>query len=309
LATYPQAGPDQLQVVEITDIVDGDLSSACKDVHALVHVASPLFSAGDADYIIKTAIKGTENVLGQAIRAGIKKIVLTSSWASLFEPDMIKAFKPNLVDETWWSGVKLEDATSQKRDHNWAYMASKPLAEKVAWDLVEQNSDVDLTCILPPVLYGPFVPNYPHPSDRSKLGSNEWIYHLITGGPDGKKTYPRMSIAHCASIQDVAKAHVTALEVGPLVNEDGTKRKKRLITVAGKPTWLEIIEYLQEVRPELKERMQKEEGGPRFYSCCTVDMKLTKEVVGMGQEDMVPWKEFVLQAVDAVLEWERSVLK
>jgi len=200
----------------------------------------------------------------------------------------------------------MEDATSQKRDSAWGYMASKPLAEKAAWELAE-NSDVDLTSVLPPIIYGPYVPNYPPAKDRSGLGTNEWIYHLITGDADGSKTYPRMGAVHFVSVKDVAKIHVLALESGPIFNEDGVRRRKRLITVGGSVTWPEAAAYLKEARPALRQRLEKDEGGPKHYSCCKVDMKMTKEVVGVGEEDMVPWQECFTETVDCLLKWEQGI--
>lgn len=310
-STYPSFN-DRLEVIEIADILGCNLSDAFKAVHALIHVATPQFFTGDAEYVLKGATEGTEQILTQANDAGIKKIIITGSWASLFEPDLRKAFEPNLVDETWWSSVTMEEATSQKRDHFYAYMVGKPLSEKLAWSIAEQHPDIDLTTILPPIIYGPYVPHYPPAPGRSSLGTNEWIYHLITGSgpPSNAKTYPRMGTAHTVDVRDAAKAHVLALTAPPLLaeNADGSKttRRKRLITIGGTFTWPQAAEHLKVVRPDLKERLEKDESGPRRVSCCTVDTKLTEEVIGMRADEMIPWKKCVEDTVDCLLDWEKA---
>ena len=115
-----------------------------------------------------------------------------------------------------------------------------------------------------------------------------------------------MGCAHFVDVQDVAKAHVLALRTGPLLAEDGTKRRKRLITIGGRFTWPEAAEYLKVVKPELKDTLEKAEKGPKFVSCCEVSMNLTKEVIGMGSEDMKDWKVCLLETVDSLLEWEKT---
>lgn len=57
-----------------------------KDVEYVIHSASPFPSVKpkNADDLIRPAVEGTESILEAAIRQGVKKVVLTSSIASVF---------------------------------------------------------------------------------------------------------------------------------------------------------------------------------------------------------------------------------
>jgi nucleoside-diphosphate-sugar epimerase len=60
---------------------------AFKDVSAVIHSASPLAGrTATLDEILTTAVEGTLNVVRQAQQAGIKRIVVTSSIASVKNP-------------------------------------------------------------------------------------------------------------------------------------------------------------------------------------------------------------------------------
>jgi len=150
------------------------------------------------------------------------------------------------------------------------------------------------------MVYGPYLPGYPPPKSRFSLGTNEYVYHLIRGGPDGSKTYPRMGVTHIVSVQDTARAHVLAIQALPL--PEG--KRKRLIVSSGSFTWPEGAEYLKTVRPALTTDLEKTEPGPKTVTCSKLDMKLMDEVIGMRPDNMMGWKECLLETVDALLQWE-----
>lgn len=121
-----------------------------------------------------------------------------------------------------------------------------------------------------------------------------------------------MSLSHYTDVRDIALAHIKALDSLPITltdtDADGSqkRKRKRLIVITGSFTWQEAVEYLKEIRPELKEYLEKDERGPKFYSNCEFDTTLLKDVTGMEPENMIPWKQCVLETVDALLEWERQ---
>ena len=90
----------------------------------LLHIASPLALQNyEEDYFVKPAVEGAMRALNFAKKHNVKKVVLTSSVAAIFETGTEKIF----YDESDWS-----DPNSSKISN---YAKSKTLAEKAAWDL------------------------------------------------------------------------------------------------------------------------------------------------------------------------------
>ncbi|KAG6807375.1 hypothetical protein H0H93_001649, partial [Arthromyces matolae] len=74
-----------LEFVRVDDVATDDLSEALKGVYAIAHVASPLPGRTDTDDTLNSAIDGTVHVLKEATKAGIKKLVITSSFGALLD--------------------------------------------------------------------------------------------------------------------------------------------------------------------------------------------------------------------------------
>ena len=60
-----------------------DHPEALKGVYAVIHVASPIYVSGNVSF--RGAYLGSFNVVSAAIKAGVKKIIVTGSIASLVE--------------------------------------------------------------------------------------------------------------------------------------------------------------------------------------------------------------------------------
>ncbi|CAJ0944754.1 unnamed protein product, partial [Mesorhabditis belari] len=155
----------------------------------VLHVASP-FPLGGTQETIDTAIAGTKNVLEAcAEEISVKKVVLTSSVAAISEGH--RASKER-IDESFWS--LLEGAV--------AYVKSKTLAERAAWDYVNQKThknNFPLTTINPGFIIGP-------PLTDDKGSSVEVIMQMMS-----LPAVPRITFG-CIDVRDVAKAHVEAME-------------------------------------------------------------------------------------------------
>jgi nucleoside-diphosphate-sugar epimerase len=73
-----------LEFTEVNDLATDDLTAALKGVSVVMHVAAPLPGKADAAGSIKTAVEGTLNVVRHAEKAGITKIVVTSTFGNMF---------------------------------------------------------------------------------------------------------------------------------------------------------------------------------------------------------------------------------
>ena len=91
----------------------------------LLHVASPIaLENHNEDFFVKPAVAGVKRAFKYAKKHNVKKVVLTSSVAAIFDTLEEKTD----YDETDWS-----DPENPSISH---YAKSKTLAEKAAWDFL-----------------------------------------------------------------------------------------------------------------------------------------------------------------------------
>lgn len=158
----------------------------------VLHVASPIPGAPpkDENELIRPARDGTLRVLRAAKRAGVRRVVLTSSIAAIAHghpQDDTKVF-----DERDWS-----DASQPIG----AYEKSKTLAERAAWDFVESSAGgPELVVINPGYVFGPIL-------DKHVSLSVSVVRRLLTSDVPG---CPRLHLS-CVDVRDVAALHVLAL--------------------------------------------------------------------------------------------------
>jgi nucleoside-diphosphate-sugar epimerase len=155
----------------------------------VIHTASPFqmkVENNERD-LLDPAIKGTKSVLTsvQAHAPNVKRVIIISSFASIV--DMDKNPRPGYTyTEKDWNPVAYEEAASPSTDGEIAYLASKALAERAAWDFVEKNKpNFSLTTICPPMVYGPAFHTISS-LDHMNTSSAD-IYRLMNGS---EKTVP-----------------------------------------------------------------------------------------------------------------------
>jgi len=127
---------------------DGGWAQAVAGCDFVLHVASP-FPARDPrneDELIAPAREGTLRVLRAARDAGVKRVVLTSSFAAIGYGHAPRATP---FDETSWTDTAAPVS---------AYVKSKTLAERAAWDFVSaEGRGLALTAVNPVVIMGPVL--------------------------------------------------------------------------------------------------------------------------------------------------------
>jgi nucleoside-diphosphate-sugar epimerase len=171
---------------------DAGWAAAVADCDYVLHVASP-FPASvpkHEDELIVPAREGALRVLRAARDAHVKRVVLTSSFAAIGygQPPQSAPF-----DETFWSDTSGSDVT--------AYVKSKTLAERAAWDFIaREGRDLQLSVINPVAVFGPVLgPDY----STSVL----LIQRLMSGTVPGS---PRLSFG-VVDVRDVADLHIRAM--------------------------------------------------------------------------------------------------
>ena len=196
----------------------------------VLHVASPfpLGAPNREDDLIVPAREGALRVLRAARDAGVKRVVLTSSFAAIGYGS-----KPTDVpySEANWSDLS--------RGNISAYVKSKTLAERAAWDFIaREGGALELAVINPVAVFGPVLgPDY--------STSVELLRRLMDGAMPG---VPRISFG-VVDVRDVADLHLRAM-VNPAA------KSQRFLAVAGKfMTIEEIARVLRANMGELAKRV------------------------------------------------------
>ena len=192
--TDPAGMDERLTFVELDLLADKGWEEALHGVDTLVHTASP-FPIGqprDENDLIRPAVDGTLRALRAAKAAGVNRVILTSSIASVFEQDDVPDGK--VFDERDWSDVESPIIT--------AYSKSKTLAERAAWDFVRDEAPgMQLTVINPGMVLGP-------PLDRH-FGSSLGLLQRIVRSKD--PAVPNIGLL-CVDVRDIAAMHVRAID-------------------------------------------------------------------------------------------------
>jgi len=156
----------------------------------VMHVASPIpvNAPKHEDELIVPARDGTLRVLRAARDANVKRVVMTSTCGAIYygHPSQKAPF-----DETSWTIVN-SDLT--------AYVKSKVIAERAAWDFIaSEGRGLELSVVNPAGIFGPILaPDY--------SSSIELIKRLMKGVPGAPRIYFGV-----VDVRDVADLHLRAM--------------------------------------------------------------------------------------------------
>jgi nucleoside-diphosphate-sugar epimerase len=177
--------------------------SGCEYV---LHVASPFPSTvpRDENDLIAPARDGALRVLRAARSAGVKRVVLTSSFAAI---GYGAEGRTTPFTEADWTN--LEDPSLQP------YPKSKTIAERAAWDFVAREGGLELAVVNPVGVFGPILgPDY----STSILLVKRLLDGSIPGCPD--------LWFGAVDVRDVADLHLKAMT-------DPAARGERFLATAG----------------------------------------------------------------------------
>jgi dihydroflavonol-4-reductase len=182
------------------ELVPGDLlkddgwQNATAGCDYVLHVASPfpLELPKNEDDIIIPAVEGTLRVLRAASSSGVKRLVLTSSIVAIMNGH---TNYEKVYDENDWSNLEGKMTP---------YPKSKTLAEKAAWDFVDQRASsnpIEMSVINPGFVMGPLL-------DGRSLGTSAETVRKILAGE-----YPGIGriMFSIVDVRDVAAAHIAAM--------------------------------------------------------------------------------------------------
>lgn len=135
----------RLDVVVADLMADAGWDEAMAGMRYVLHVASPMMRPGGED-LLEPARDGTLRVLHAAAKAGVKRVVVTSSLAAATPAPA----RTSPADESVWTDPAHPGLSE--------YVRSKTLAEQAAWDYVDKNPGrLELATILPGLVQGPLL--------------------------------------------------------------------------------------------------------------------------------------------------------
>lgn len=169
------------------DVMDvSALIAAAKGCDAIIHLAAVYKTiAKTPEEIVAPAVEGSKNVFAAAKQAGIKRIVYTSSIASIGFSDSPDHMR---TGDDW-----NDDAQNP-------YYIAKTQSEKVAQQL-SYDYDIELIVLCPALVLGAY--------DYRITPSNQLVRDLVNG--KGQTYRGGMNLV---DVRDVASAHVAALTKG-----------------------------------------------------------------------------------------------
>lgn len=223
------SGLDRLSFFAADLNSDAGWTEAVQGCDYVLHVASP-FPADtpkDENDLIVPAREGALRLLRAARDAGVKRVVLTSSYAAIGygHPERTKPF-----DETDWTNVATPGIG--------AYVKSKAIAERGAWDFIErEGGGLELAVVNPVAVLGPVLaPDY---STSILL-----VQKLLDGALPAA---PKASFG-IVDVRDVADLHIRAMTHPKAKGE-------RFLAMAGRS--MSILEVGQVLRERFADAAKK----------------------------------------------------
>jgi len=195
----------------IGDVTDPDsVLRAMQDIDAVYHAAAYLGFGGrqSRDRLYQVNVEGTAHVVNAALKAGVKRLVHTSSIAAIGRPDS----QQTPIDETLdWKDAKA----------NTAYAHSKHEAEMEIYRGIAEG--LEAVIVNPSVVFGPGRPGENTSLLIDRVRQNRLPF-LPAGG------------TNVVDVEDVAAGHIAAMRHG--------QTGERYLLGGENLTWRQIVETI-----------------------------------------------------------------
>jgi Nucleoside-diphosphate-sugar epimerases len=211
---------DALEFATADLLQDAGWADAVAGCSYVLHVASPFPGRDpkDENELIQPAREGALRALRAARDAGVTRVVLTSSFAAV-------GYGTQVLDRPYTE----EDWTNPDADVS-AYVKSKTLAERAAWDFIDREGGaLELAVVNPVGILGPVLG-----TDLSS--SIDLVLRLLKGRVPG---LPRVSFG-LVDVRDVADLHLRAM------TDPAAKGERFLAAADGILTIPEVAHVLRE---------------------------------------------------------------
>jgi nucleoside-diphosphate-sugar epimerase len=216
----------QLELVEADLLNEMSWLEAVRDCTYVIHTASPVPShlPKEENEVILPALRGVMNVFRACVQENskVKRVVLTSSMVAI-------------TGDSYISNKVYTEDDHADLDTASPYTRSKALAEKAAWEFLQERKDNNLPCfelvvlnpglIIGPVLHDTFCTSMEVP--RRMMGGTLWMC-------------PDLPLPTCDA-RDVALAHIKVLTMDNVVG-----RRHLLISTTEPQTFFGCAQWLRD---------------------------------------------------------------
>jgi len=211
---------DHLSFYQADLLSDDGWDEAAQGCDYVLHVASPFVAEQpkDENELIIPAREGTLRALKPSSKAGVKRVVLTSSFAAIgysIDP------KNHVFTELDWTD---ENAPIQP------YIKSKTIAEKAGWEFIKNDtSAMELTVINPVGIFGPTLGGI----------SSASLDSVVKGIVEGTIRENAPFTFGVVDVRDVANIHIKAM-----LHHDAAG-ERFLATSAGAMSFYDVAELVR----------------------------------------------------------------
>lgn len=263
----------RLSFVEADLTSDNNWDEAVKDCDYVLHVASPFPAQDpkDENELIIPARDGALRVLKASRDAGVKRVVLTSSFAAV---GYSKDIKDHIFTEEDWTDVNAELP---------AYIKSKTVAEKSAWEFIEKEGNgLELSVINPVGIFGPAIGGITSAS----------LDIAVSGILNGTMNQTPVFTMGVVDVRDVADIHIKAMI-------DPKAAGERFIATSNDVmSFYDVAELFKKERPQYAENIQPLEP---------IDKEFYKEMSNEKAKTILHWnprsrEEALLASADSLMK-------
>lgn len=263
----------QLSFVEADLTSDHNWDEAVKDCDYVLHVASPFPAQDpkDENELIIPARDGALRVLKASRDAGVKRVVLTSSFAAV---GYSKDIKDHIFTEEDWTDVNAELP---------AYIKSKTVAEKEAWEFIKKEGNgLELSVINPVGIFGPAIGGITSAS----------LDIAVSGILNGTMNQTPVFTMGVVDVRDVADIHIKAMI-------DPKAAGERFIATSNDVmSFYDVAELFKKERPQYAENIQPLEP---------IDKEFYKEMSNKKAKTILHWnprsrEEALLASADSLMK-------
>ena len=244
-----------LEFCKLDLLNDYGWDKATTDCQYVMHIASPFVieEPKNEKNLIEPALEGTLRALNAAKRNNIKKFILTSSMASV-----AYGHKAKICNKKNWTDISKNVG---------AYVRSKTIAEKAAWEFIKDNNvSFPLTTIHPGMVFGPLI------SNEIRGASVNLIANMISG------KFPALPeiFFTIVDVRDIAKLHVDSL-----INQKSDNKRILATSENGIP-FLDISKILRNLGFEKSPQNIIPNQVINSLAAFNKDMRITSSMIKRG---------------------------
>ncbi|KAL8789689.1 MAG: hypothetical protein Q9195_006686 [Heterodermia aff. obscurata] len=293
---HPSYGKDRLDFAIVEDIRKPDAfdKAVISDppFEAVIHTASPYhYMVTDNQHdMLDPAIEETKAILSAICKSAprVKRVVITSAFAAIVDTFRTEHYTYSEKD---WNPVTLDYARAAPLG---GYRGSKTLAERAAWDFIQdQCVNFTLTTLQPPPIIGPIAQHLDSLEDINE--SNRRLRDLALGVYKVKKLGP-VPVPLWVDVRDVALAHVLCVEKPEASG-------LRFFLTAGPYSSRQLAEIIYQHFPQLRDKLPsgdelQDAEIPADGDIFGFDNSRSKEVLGLTYRSLEPC---VVETVQSIL--------